>query len=124
MKIVLNDQGYVHGYATIGSFSTSSVDVNMPSDFEDFEQNYKSYYLSESGELVKNDDKQVELESHLHLAELRSQRDKVCFPVINRGELWYSKLTNEQKIELSDWYNAWLDVTDTLVAPEAPKWLF
>lgn len=54
---------------------------------------------------------------------LKNRRQKECFPVINRGVLWYNKLTNEQYIELLNWYNAWLDVTETLVAPTAPKWL-
>ena len=53
----------------------------------------------------------------------RSIRSQVCFPVINRGQLWYDKLTDEQKEELSKWYNDWLNVTITLVMPEAPEWL-
>ena len=53
----------------------------------------------------------------------RSIRSQVCFPVINRGQLWYDKLTDEQKEELSKWYNDWLNVTTTLVIPEAPEWL-
>lgn len=54
---------------------------------------------------------------------LKNRREKECFPVINRGVLWYNKLSNEQYIELMNWYNAWLDVTKTLVAPTAPKWI-
>ena len=50
-------------------------------------------------------------------------RSQVCFPVINRGQLWYDKLTDEQKEELSKWYNDWLNVTTTLVMPEVPEWL-
>ena len=53
----------------------------------------------------------------------RSIRSQVCFPIINRGQLWYDKLTDEQKEELSKWYNDWLNVTTTLVMPEAPEWL-
>lgn len=53
----------------------------------------------------------------------RSIRSQVCFPIINRGQLWYDKLTDEQKEELSKWYNDWLNVTTTLVIPEAPEWL-
>ena len=50
-------------------------------------------------------------------------RSQVCFPVINRGQLWYNNLTDEQKEELSKWYNDWLNVTTTLVIPETPDWL-
>ena len=53
----------------------------------------------------------------------RSIRSQVCFPVINRGQLWYNNLTDEQKEELSKWYNEWLNVTTTLVIPETPDWL-
>lgn len=50
-------------------------------------------------------------------------RSQACFPVINRGQLWYNNLTDEQKEELSKWYNEWLNVTTTLVMPETPDWL-
>lgn len=54
---------------------------------------------------------------------LRTQRKKVCFPVINRGKLWYECLSNEQLVELKTWYHDWLNVTETLVIPVAPTWL-
>lgn len=54
---------------------------------------------------------------------LRLQREEECFPIINRGELWYSKLTEKQKTELSQWYEEWLDVTDTKVVPAKLMWL-
>lgn len=54
---------------------------------------------------------------------LRAQREQECFPIVNRGQLWYEMLTDAQKSELSAWYNAWLDVTETLVVPTKPSWL-
>lgn len=62
---------------------------------------------------------------------LRTQREYECFSVVNRGELWYNKLTEEQKSELSQWYDAWLDVTEDsnkdangeYIIPEKPVWL-
>lgn len=57
------------------------------------------------------------------LKSLRARREKECFPIINRGQLWYSTLTAEQYRELQVWYQAWLDVTETLVIPERPSWL-
>lgn len=54
---------------------------------------------------------------------LRLQREEECFPYINRGELWYDNLTQEQRIELSVWYQAWLDVTETKIIPTKPSWL-
>lgn len=122
MQVILNEQGYVDSYALIGDFGTQSIEVAEPVDIADFENNYGSYYLSD-GVLVKHSEKQNEIENERELASLRSQREKVCFPYINRGYLWYSKLADAQKEELGAWYQAWLDVTEAKVVPEAPKWL-
>lgn len=54
---------------------------------------------------------------------LRKQREKECFPIVNRGALWYELLSFEQKSELRTWYHDWLKVTDTLVIPKTPSWL-
>lgn len=124
MQVILNEQKYVKAYALIGTFGdAAAITVDDPADIADFEENYGSYYLSDSGVLVKSDNKQKEIEHNRQLFDLRIQREKVCFPYINRGELWYSKLSAEQKEELSVWYQAWLDVTETMVAPETPEWL-
>jgi len=122
MRVILNEQGYVDSYALIGSFGASSIEVAEPEDLVDFENNYGSYYLSHDM-LVKSADRQIELEDERRLHDLRLQREKACFPYINRGYLWYSKLTDEQKADLEAWYQAWLDVTETKVVPTAPEWL-
>ena len=54
---------------------------------------------------------------------LREARERECFPIINRGKLWYDLLTFEQLSELRAWYKAWLDVTETLIIPTKPEWL-
>ena len=54
---------------------------------------------------------------------LRERREKECFSVINRGKLWYDRLTKEQLSELEAWYQKWLDVTKTMNTPVAPKWI-
>lgn len=54
---------------------------------------------------------------------LRSRRSAECFKFINRGILWYEKLTETQKSELNEWYTKWLDVTETKIIPEKPEWL-
>lgn len=54
---------------------------------------------------------------------LRNRRAQECYSVVNRGQVWYDKLTVEQKNELSYWYEAWLNVTETLVVPKMPSWL-
>ena len=54
---------------------------------------------------------------------LRQLREKECYIYVNRGEAWYKRLTNEQKVEFDNWYQAWLDVTETLETPVKPEWL-
>ena len=54
---------------------------------------------------------------------LRRERERICFPVINRGAAWYARLTDEQNEELQAWYQAWLNVTETLVKPKTPSWI-
>ena len=55
--------------------------------------------------------------------KIRYRRENECFPIINRGSLWYDTLTDEQKAELSVWYHAWLDAPQTMVIPTKPTWL-
>ncbi len=54
---------------------------------------------------------------------LRAEREAICFPVINRGAAWYARLTEEQKEELQEWYQTWLDAPQTGVKPETPAWI-
>ena len=55
--------------------------------------------------------------------ELRQQREKECFSIVNRGQVWYEQLTIEEKLELYVWYKNWLNVTDNLQVPVKPKWI-
>ena len=48
---------------------------------------------------------------------IRRRREKECFPIINRGLLWYDRLTQEQLNELDQWYQDWLDAPKTRVIP-------
>lgn len=67
------------------------------------------------------------------LDRLRELREWECFPIVNRGALWYNTLTSEQQQELNIWYQAWLDVpqvyletkpTDIeMIIPTKPNWL-
>ena len=123
MQVILNEHGYVENYALIGTFGSHSVTVSEPENLDDFEKNYRSYYLSDGGNLVNDFDQQAEIEDEFVLKELRAQREKICFTYIKRGELWYGKLSAEQKEQLNAWYDAWLDVTNTRVIPKMPNWL-
>ena len=61
--------------------------------------------------------------SEIRAEEIRRQRETECFPIINRGKLWYNKLTEGQAHELESWYRAWLDAPTTLYIPQKPYWL-
>nr|DAH76580.1 MAG TPA: hypothetical protein [Caudoviricetes sp.] len=78
----------------------------------------KDYYKIENGKFIA-----LKQQEELKADVLRKRREKECFPIINRGALWYEKLTEEQKTELSAWYEAWLDAPETGTAPTAPVWL-
>lgn len=55
---------------------------------------------------------------------LRDRRTKICFNILdNRSTLWYNNLTSDQLEELNNWYQDWLNVTDTEIIPETPIWL-
>ena len=64
------------------------------------------------------------IETDIEINEkLRLKRQQECFPIINRGQLWYNKLSSEQIQELNQWYCNWLNVTETKVEPSKPEWL-
>lgn len=54
---------------------------------------------------------------------LRAERQYSCFDIVNRGQVWYEGLTEEQRAELKQWYKDWLDVTKTHNVPVPPAWL-
>lgn len=56
-------------------------------------------------------------------ASIRANREEKCFPIINRGQLWYDTLTEAQHNELAVWYRAWLDATETMVEPNDLDWV-
>lgn len=55
--------------------------------------------------------------------EVRYNREQKCFPIINRGKLWYDKLTDEQLKELGEWYEAWLNAPETMIEPADLEWI-
>lgn len=122
VKVLLNDSKFVTSYAVIGDI-LGSVDAEIDqNELDDFFDNFSSYYFNE-GTLLKDADKQSQREKLEKLEQLRLQRRTECFPVVNRGKLWYDMLTEEQLTELNSWYASWLDVTETEVIPSMPQWI-
>lgn len=81
----------------------------------------------ENGQLVvvnKNlTAEQLQEVEQIELNNLRAKREEECFSIVNRGQLWYNKLTQDQLTQLNTWYQSWLDVTATKVIPTKPSWL-
>lgn len=122
MKVTLKD-GYIENYALVGGLVDGiEVDDSSIENMEYFMENSSAYHIVD-GKIELDSEKLKEIKNDIENKMLRKQREEECFPYINRGVLWYVKLNNEQKAELSVWYESWLDVTETKVIPEKPEWL-
>lgn len=121
MKIVIDKDGYVISYAIFGDL-LNSIEVEAPADSFSFGENFQAYKYSDD-KLVLDEQKLQNLAYNEKLEELRQRREVECFSIINRGKLWYDSLTPYQISELKDWYDAWLQVTETLKVPEKPEFL-
>ena len=120
MQVKVAD-GYVSSYALIGTL-VGGIEVPDPPDVEHFEANFQAYQLQDGA--LAFDEKQHQLNKQKALCdELRKRREAECFSYINRGQLWYDRLTDTQQSELAAWYECWLCVTETLTAPAKPSWL-
>ena len=121
MKVLLNEQGYIESYALEGEL-LDAVEVSAPSDLAHFEAHFTAYRVRDG--TLSFDGEQAALEqSEAAKAEYRKRREVECFPIINRGQLWYDTLSAAQLAELKTWYQSWLDGTNTQSIPEKPAWL-
>lgn len=121
MKVLLNEQGYVESYALEGELVDAS-ETAEPNDLSHLEKHFTSYRMRD-GTLVFDEGKDAQAQSEAAKAEYRRRRELECFPIINRGQLWYDTLSEGQLSELKNWYQAWLDGTNTQTIPEKPEWL-
>lgn len=121
MKILIDENKYLTCFC-IDAELENGIEVADPNDLESFIDTFRAYKY-EDGNLVLDENKLRSVNDERIADELRFKRQKACFSIINRGELWYSRLTAGQKEELDAWYQAWLDVTDTKVLPDTPTWL-
>lgn len=124
MKIYFDDAGYAYLHA----FDDEEVPEgykqvrNEDIDVEHFLAHRKCYKW-ENGKIVYHPEMETSIEYETKRKEIREYRKYECFPVINRGELWYKQLNEDQLQELNAWYQEWLDATKTLTIPERPEWL-
>lgn len=113
----IEEQGH---YETIKEYENGGKDVKWVVDVAKVE--YKPKRTEQEKIFVYVPYTEQELKE-IKIKELRGKRESECFPVINRGILWYNKLDSKKIEELEKWYNDWLNVTETLVVPTKPDWL-
>ena len=115
--------GYITGWATVGRFVDG---VDAPDDALngcDEEALNLHCYRWEDGDAVLDEDKLVAIKAERQATEIRARRADECFALINRGSLWYDRLTPEQTAELDEWYQSWLDAPATGIIPEPLEWI-
>lgn len=121
MQIVTDEQGFVLSFAYVGTL-VGGIEVPEPDNIEQFLHQFYAYQIQD-GKLVYNSDAYEAHAMEELKSEYRQRREKECFSVINRGQLWYEGVSISQLLELRQWYKAWLNVTETMVVPEKPAWL-
>lgn len=123
-KAIVNfdDEGYVKDYILIGGVDDGIRVDRLAESIETDAVKIRSHKLVD-GKLIFDTERFDYLMKQKHITRLRFIREEECFAVINRGEVWYRTLAEEQKNELQIWYEAWLDITETLVIPEKPTWI-
>lgn len=121
MKILIDENKYLTCFCVDAELN-GGIEVNTPEDIDTFADEFRAYKY-DNGQLTLDSIKLDELNNERLMDDLRHKRERNCFTYVNRGELWYSRLSEIQKEELSAWYQAWLDVTTTKVIPDKPDWL-
>lgn len=121
MKVILNEDGFISSYALEGNLA-DSIELPDPEDIAHFEEHFTAYKVRD-GTAAFDSEQNDAIEMETKKADLRDRREKECFSVINRGQLWYEGVSLTQLLELRQWYQAWLKVTETLTVPEKPAWL-
>lgn len=121
MQILCDEKGYVSSFAYIGNL-VDGIEVPLPEDEAHFSEHYCAYKF-EDRKLFFDEKQAAVLSNKEIIDDIRHRREVECFPIVNRGHLWYEKLSKKKKEELEEWYQAWLDATNTGVVPEKPAWL-
>lgn len=119
MQIKIDRDGYITDYCIGGSIA-DSVEVVQPADFA--RQQYRAYRLLD-GILTLDEDRLTSLQLADRQNAIRARRERECYPVINRGQLWYEGIGLARLAELRQWYKAWRDAPATLIVPDRPAWL-
>jgi len=121
MQIKLNEQGFITDFALVGTIE-GGIEVDEPENIEHFMEHFSAYKVKGNlPDFDSEEDNKIETENTKQA--LRQRRQTECFSYVNRGQLWYATLSVKQIAELTLWYKAWLNVTETMSVPERPAWL-
>lgn len=120
MKIQIDKNGYVENYVIVGESNVCNIEVEEP---EGFSPDKFQAWKYDGEKLVYDMEQAQKIQNNYKKNEIRARREKECFSYVNRGTLWYNKLTPEQDIEFQNWYDAWLEAPETLIIPKKLEWL-
>lgn len=120
MQIQIDKNGYVENYVIVGESNVCNIEVEEP---EGFSPDKFQAWKYDGEKLVYDMEQAQKIQNNYRKNEIRARREKECFSYVNRGTLWYNKLTPEQDIELQNWYDAWLEAPETLIIPKKLEWL-
>ena len=120
MKIQIDKNGYVENYVIVGESNVCNIEVEEP---EGFSPDKFQAWKYDGEKLVYDMEQAQKIQNNYRKNEIRARREKECFSYVNRGMLWYNKLTPEQDIEFQNWYDAWLKAPETLIIPKKLEWL-
>ena len=121
MKITTDEQGFVRCFAYVGDL-LNSLEVPEPEDIDLFLRQFYAFRYQDGHLIYDAEAYEIHVTEEAK-EEYRLRREKECFSVINRGQLWYEGISITQLLELRKWYKDWLAVTETMVIPEKPAWL-
>lgn len=114
----IDENGYITGITVIPFDENKPfITVNMTE-----EELMNSIELGAS-KIINDKLNNSEVKNARELNKIRNLRENVCFPIVNRGQMWYNKLSEEQKAELDTWYEDWLNAPETKIIPSTPDWI-
>lgn len=120
MRIQANENNYIENYVIVGESNVCNIEVEEPEGFSP--DNFQAWKY-DGEKLVYDEARAAELQAEANRDVIRARRERECYSVINRGQLWYEGISLAHLVELRKWYKAWLDAPATLIIPDRPAWL-
>jgi len=115
MILQIDNNNYIVGYATVGGIDGGiAVDDSLLQQIDPTKIGYYTYI----GGVINFDTQKYDAANAVqHSEDIRARRAYECFVYVDRGKLWYDKLTQSQLTLLKTWYDDWLDAPETKVVP-------